>query len=175
MNTKRLTNLAMLTALYVVLAILTPIKLQHFKFTFEALPILVTGFLFGHKAGLLVATLGSFIYQLFFSGYGFTATTILWIIPHSISGLLVGYLSERKHFNLEKKDILMISLLSSFTVTLLNTLALFIDSKIYGYYSIALVFSAIPLKILTGIILAFTYSFIIVPLMAKVDQLNLRK
>ncbi len=172
MSTKRLTTIAMLTALYVVLAILTPVRLQNFKFTFEALPILVAGFLFGSKVGLSVGTLGCFIYQLCFSGYGLTATTILWILPHSFSGLLVGFLSEKKQFKLEKKDILTISLISCIFVTLLNSLALFIDSKIYGYYSFAIVFASIPLKILTGVILAVGYSFIIIPLMNSIDNLK---
>ncbi len=170
MNTKRLTTIAMLTALYVVLAILTPVKLQNFKFTFEALPILVSGFLFGSKVSLSVGTLGSIIYQLCFSGYGLTPTTILWILPHSFSALLVGILSEKKQFKLEKKDILTISIISCISVTVLNSLALFIDSKIYGYYSFAIVFGSIPLKILTGVILAVAYSFIIVPLMNSIDN-----
>lgn len=170
MKIKKLTTIAMLTALYVVLAYLTPIKVLHFKFTFEALPILVGGFLYGSKCGFAVATLGCLIYQMFFSGYGLTATTILWILPHSLSGLLVGYLSERKQFNLSKKDIILISIISSLTVTVLNTFALFIDSKIYGYYSIALLFSTLPLKILAGIILSLIYSMIIVPLLSNLNK-----
>ncbi|MDO4377905.1 MAG: ECF transporter S component [Erysipelotrichia bacterium] len=170
MKTKRITTIAMLTALYVVLAILTPVKIQYFKFTFEALPILVAGFLFGSKVGFTVATLGSCIYQLFFSQYGFTATTVLWILPHSISGLLIGYLSEKKEFILNKKDILLISIVGCLTVTALNTLALFIDSKIYGYYNSALLFSALPLKILSGIILSVLFTAIIIPLLKAVNK-----
>ena len=58
----------MLIALYVVLSVLTPIKLQNFKFTFEALPVLIGALLGGPLDGLAVGGIGSFIYQLWFSG-----------------------------------------------------------------------------------------------------------
>lgn len=161
MNTKKITYVAMLTALYVVLSILTPIRVTNFKFTFEAFPILIAGFLYGPKIGLLVGTLGSFLYQILFSSYGLTLTTALWILPHSISGLFVGYASKKLDYKLNRKNIIIISSISALLVTSLNTLALFLDSKIYGYYSFALVFSTIPFKIIAGILLAILYSTVL--------------
>lgn len=96
MTTKRLTTISMLIAMKVILSILTPVKLLNFKFTFEAFPVLAAGLLFGGFEGFMVGFIGSFLYQLLFSGYGFTATTILWILPHAISGLAVGYIAEKK-------------------------------------------------------------------------------
>ena len=61
MNTRRLTTLAMLIAIYSVLSILTPIKIVNFKFTFEAFPILVASLLLGPVDGLIVGGVGSFI------------------------------------------------------------------------------------------------------------------
>ena len=161
MNTKRLTSLAMLIAIYVVLSILTPVKIANFKFTFEAFPILVAGLLLGPIDGLIVGTLGSFIYQLLFSGYGITATTPLWILPHALSGLIVGLLAKKFNYELDFKRIVIISIISAFTVTALNTLALYVDSKLYGYYSSALVFGNLLVKIFIGIILAFIYSSVL--------------
>ncbi|MBO4359160.1 MAG: folate family ECF transporter S component [Erysipelotrichaceae bacterium] len=158
MNTRRLTTIAMLTAIYVVLSIMTPVKVANFKFTFEAFPILVAGMLLGPVDGLITGTLGSFIYQLFFSGYGITATTPLWILPHAVSGLLTGLLARTFSFDLDFKKIMLISSLSAVTVTALNILALYVDSKMYGYYSPALVFGNIAVKIAVGIILALIYS-----------------
>lgn len=158
MNTKRLTLLAMLIAIYSVLSYLTPVKLGNFKFTFEAYPILVASLLLGPKEGLIVGGVGSFIYQLLFSGYGITATTVLWILPHAISGLVVGLYAKANSFNLSFNKIVFISILSAIIVTTLNVFALFVDSKIYGYYSKTLVFANIPAKILIGIILAIIYS-----------------
>ena len=96
MNTKRLTGSAMLIAVYCVLSILTPVKVANFKFTFEAFPILVAGLLSGPIDGLIVGGVGSFLYQLLFSGYGITATTGLWILPHALSGLIVGLYADRE-------------------------------------------------------------------------------
>ncbi len=148
----------MLIAMKVILSILTPVKLLNFKFTFEAFPILAAGLLFGKLEGFLVGFIGSFLYQLLFSGYGFTATTILWILPHALSGLAVGYLAGKKKDNLNFNTISLIAIFSALLVTTLNTLALFIDAKVYGYYSKALVFGSIPLKIISGIMLAVIYA-----------------
>lgn len=161
MNTKRLTSDAMLIAIYSVLSILTPIKIENFKFTLEAFPILVASLLLGPIDGLIVGGVGSLVYQLLFSGYGITATTLLWVLPHAISGLVVGLYALHKKYELNFKNISFISSVSAIIVTALNTLALYVDSKLYGYYSTVLVFSNIAIKILTGIILAIIYSSVL--------------
>ncbi len=166
MNTKKLTSLAMLIAVYCVLSILTPVKVANFKFTFEAFPILVAALLMGPAAGLMVGGIGSFIYQLFFSGYGITATTPLWILPHAFSGLIVGLYAKYKKFDLKNSEIIFISIVSALSVTLLNLLALYVDAKLYGYYSYALVFGNLVFKIITGILLAILYSSIMPKLLA---------
>ena len=161
MNTKRLTSLSMLIAIYVVLSIITPVKIANFKFTFEAFPILIAGLLFGPIDGLMVGGIGSFIYQLLFSGYGITATTILWVLPHALSGLIVGAYAKFKKFELSVIDIGLISIISALLVTVLNVLALYVDSKLYGYYSYVLVFGNVLVKVLIGIILAIVYTSIL--------------
>ena len=166
MNTKKLTSLAMLIAVYCVLSILTPVKVANFKFTFEAFPILVAALLMGPAAGLMVGGIGSFIYQLFFSGYGITATTPLWILPHAFSGLIVGLYAKYKKFDLKNSEIIFISIVSALSVTLLNLLALYVDAKLYGYYSYSLVFGNLIFKIITGILLAILYSSIMPKLLA---------
>ncbi|MBQ6654411.1 MAG: folate family ECF transporter S component [Erysipelotrichaceae bacterium] len=170
-KTKRLTTTAMLIALYVVLSILTPIKLQNFKFTFEALPILIGALLGGPVDGLLVGGVGSFLYQLLFSGYGLTVTTPLWILPHAASGLLVGLYAKKTRYNYSMTSVVIIAILSALLVTALNTLALYVDSKVFGYYTRQLVFAAIPLKILTGVILAGLFSLILPQLLRTIRKM----
>lgn len=166
----------MLIALNVVLSILTPIKLSNFKFTFEAFPILVAGILLGPVDGLIVGGVGSLIYQLLFSGYGLMPTTILWIIPHAVSGFLVGSYSKKHNFDLTNKQTMCITIVSSLIVTALNTVAIYVDSKVYGYYSFAFVFGSIIFKIIAGIILAIIYSTII-PILVKYlkNKLGIKK
>ena len=172
MKTKTLTRCAMLIGLNVVLSILTPIKLANFKFTFEAFPILVAGIMFGPIEGLIVGSLGSFIYQIFFSGYGFMPTTILWILPHSVSGLLVGCYSKANTYELSKRKLIFISILSALIVTILNTIAIYIDSKVFGYYTFAYVFGSIIFKIIAGILLAVIYSLIIEKMMKNISKMR---
>ena len=161
MKVRKLTTIALLSAVYVVLSILTPIRIINFKFTFEAFPVLVAALLMGSWDGALVGALGAFIYQLFFSGYGLTPTTPLWILPHFASGLLVGLYARKNNYDLDFKKIAFISVVSAFCVTAFNILALYVDSKMYGYYSPALVFGNIFFKIIVGIILAFLYASIL--------------
>ena len=161
MNTKRLTTLAMMIAIYIVLSILTPVRIVNFKFTFEAFPILVAGLLMGPIDGMITGAVGSFIYQLFFSGYGITPTTILWVLPHAFSGLIVGLYAKKKDFRLDFTQTALISIVSAFCVTALNLLALYVDSKLYGYYSKSLVFGNLIFKIIAGIVLSIIYSSIL--------------
>ena len=161
MSTKRLTTLSMMIAINVVLCILSPIRIANFKFTFEAFPILLTALTFGPIDGLIVGALGSFIYQLFFSGYGITVTTPLWILPHAMSGLIVGLYAKYHNYELSRNQTIFICIVSALLVTSLNILALYVDSKVFGYYSYALVFSNIFVKIIVGVILAIIYSLLI--------------
>ena len=160
MTNKRISRDALLIAIYCVLSSLTPIKITNFKLTFEAFPILVAAIMFGPKDGLIVGTIGSFIYQLFLSGYGISATTILWILPHSLSGLVVGLYAKKYNFKLTFKQICFITIVSSILVTTLNSIVLYIDSLIYGYYFKGLIMGSIIIKVLVGIISSIIYSLI---------------
>lgn len=172
MNAKRLTVNAMLIAINVVLCILAPVKIANFKFTFEAFPILIAGITLGPIDGLLVGTIGSSIYQILFSGYGFTITTPLWVLPHAISGLVVGLYSKKHNYNLTNVQTITITIISALLVTILNTFAIYVDSKVYGYYTFAYVFGSIVLKILAGILLAIIYSLIIPKLFKTINKIK---
>ncbi|MBR4462705.1 MAG: folate family ECF transporter S component [Erysipelotrichaceae bacterium] len=170
MNTRRLTSLAMLIALYCVLSVMTPVKIANFKFTFEAFPILIAGLLSGPVDGLIVGGIGAFLYQLLFSGYGITATTPLWILPHAVSGLIVGCYAKAHSYKMNIYQIILIASISALIVTSLNLLALYVDSKLYGYYSYALVFGNVLIKIVIGLILAVLYSCILPKLLAYLHR-----
>lgn len=172
MNAKRLTVNAMLIAINAVLCILAPVKIANFKFTFEAFPILIAGITLGPIDGLLVGTIGSSIYQILFSGYGFTITTPLWVLPHAISGLVVGLYSKKHNNNLTNVQTITITIISALLVTILNTFAIYVDSKVYGYYTFAYVFGSIVLKILAGILLAIIYSLIIPKLFKTINKIK---
>ena len=159
MNIKRLTTLAMLIGVYVVLGNLTLSTLS-FKFTLEAFPVLVASLLLGPVDGLIVGGVGSLIYQVLFSGYGITATTLLWVIPHAVSGFIVGCYGKAKNHSLSFRQIAFIAIVSSLIVTGLNTIVMILDAIIMKY-SYSYVFINLITRIIVGIILAIIYSLVL--------------
>ena len=172
MKVKKLALISILIALYCVLAYLASlITTSYFKFTLEALPILIAGMLMGPIEGLTVGALGSFLIQIM--TYGITPTTILWILPHALSGLVVGLLAKHYNYEIDTKRATIISIISALLVTVFNTLALYVDSKAYGYYSKELVFLSIPLKIVLGVVTAFLFSLILKPLLNSLKRFTI--
>lgn len=164
-NARRVVFNALLIAIYFVLGTWATLKLANLKITFEALPILIGALLFGPVDGLLIGLLGSFLSQLA-GGYGLTVTTPLWILPHALSGLVVGlYGARRRDRELRFGELLLITALSALLVTGLNTLALYVDAKIFGYYSKTLVFGTLVVRIITGIATAAAFSAVLPPIL----------
>ena len=159
MKPKRLVTNAMLIAMYVVLSLVATINLGNMKFTLDSLPILVGAALFGPVDGMLIGLLGSFTNQML--TYGFGPTTILWVIPAAVRGLLVGLFAKHCNFNMSFKQTQFITISSALVVTALNTLMMYIDSKIYGYYSFAYVFGGILPRVIAGVIIAFVFGAIL--------------
>ncbi len=159
MKTKQLAADAMLIAMYFVLSITVSLNLGNIKITFDSLPIIVAGALFGPVDGLLVGLLGSFLNQLYY--YGLTATTVIWIIPAGVRGLLIGLYAKRLGFNMSTKQTQFITVSTAVIVTVLNTAVMYIDSKYYGYYTPAYVFGMLIPRFISGIIIAFIFGAIL--------------
>lgn len=157
-NTRRLALDAMLAAMYVALSFLS-IKLPNIKLSFDSLPILVGAALLGPVDGMSVGLIGGLIYQMI--TYGFTATTLLWIIPAGVRGLIVGLYAKKKGFNMSMKQTVFIVILSALVVTALNTLVIYLDSVIFDYYSIVLVFGTIIPRIIAGILTGLILSAVL--------------
>ena len=156
-NAGRLAFNALLIAVNFVLGSYVALKLANLKITFEALPILIGALLFGPTDGLLIGLLGSFLSQLA-GGYGLTVTTPLWILPHALSGLVVGLYGRRLRGAFRYRDLLLITAISAVLVTGLNTLALYVDARIFGYYTRAPVFGTLALRIVVGVATAAAFS-----------------
>lgn len=165
-TTRQMVLDAMLAAMCTVLA---SIALQiggNFKITFEGVPVHIGALLFGPIDGMLIGGIGTFIYQVLFSGYGITLTTALWILPYVVSGLLVGTYSKAKDYNLSRGQLIFIILTSELAITLLNTFALYVDSKLYGYYSAAFVFGTFTARLVLCAAKSIAYS-VILPALLK--------
>ena len=153
---------AMLCAVCAVLGYLA-IDLTSIKITFESLPILIAGLLFGPVDGIVVGAVGTLIYQLI--RYGFTATTFLWMLPYIVCGFIVGFYAKKQKFRIPAKELGVLVVLSELTVTLLNTLVIYIDSKIYGWYYPTLITGSLVIRLVICIIKAVVFSIVLFPLL----------
>ena len=87
MSTKMLVTLALLSAVEVVLArFIVPMPNPTMRFSIEAVPIIVAGYLYGPVAGAIVGLVGDAVGTLF-SGYGYNP---LFAVPPMLIGLCAG-------------------------------------------------------------------------------------
>ena len=152
---------AMLCAVCAVLGYLA-IDLTSIKITFESLPILIAALLFGPVDGIAVGAIGTLIYQLL--RYGFTATTFLWMLPYIVCGFIVGFYAKKQKFKIPAKELTVLVVLAELTVTLLNTLVIYIDSNIYGWYYPTLITGSLVIRLVVCIAKAVVFSAVLFPL-----------
>lgn len=138
-TTKQMALDSVLAAVCAVLGYYGP-DFGNLKITFEGLPVLIAGLLFGPLDGAVVGGVGTLLYQLL--RYGVTATTPLWILPYVLCGLLVGWMGLRCGAGKSRLRLGAVVLAGEGLIFLLNTLVIYADSKIYGYYSFAYVFGS---------------------------------
>jgi len=144
----------MLVAMYVVLSLFATIRLgSSMNISVASLPIIVGGALFGPVDGLIIGLLSAFMEQLL--TYGLGPTTVLWMLPAAVRGLMVGLYAKRCGFDMSFKQTQFITILSALVVTAVNTVVMYLDAKIYGYYTFVGVFGAVIPRIISGVITAF--------------------
>ncbi|MDO4981937.1 MAG: 5-formyltetrahydrofolate cyclo-ligase [Eubacteriales bacterium] len=163
MKTKQLAINSMLAAMCAVLGYVS-LDMGNLKITLESLPVLLGALVFGAPDGAVIGLVGTFVYQLL--RYGFSATTLLWMLPYVIGGAIAGFYAKKKSFSLSFLQTLFIVLVSELVITTLNTGVMYIDSKIYGYYSRVYIFGSMALRYLVCIGRCVVYSFIL-PLLIK--------
>ena len=164
---KRLCVDSMLAALCAVLGFFA-IDLGNFKFTLETFPVILGAILFGPADGFLIAFVGNFISQLIH--YGLTATTLVWIAPHVAAGFVVGLYARQQNFDLSRGKTIVIALIGEIIVTLLNTGAMYIDAKFYGYYSFAYIFGATTMWVVVCLVKGAVYGVVLYPVVAAVKK-----
>jgi riboflavin transporter len=130
-KTKKLAIDSLLAAMCAVLGAVA-IDLSSIKITLESFPVLLGALLFGPIDGMAIGFVGTLLYQLL--RYGVSATTLLWILPYAVSGLLVGAYAKKKGYWLNAGQTLLIVVISEVIVTLLNTGVMYVDAKMYGYW-----------------------------------------
>lgn len=166
-STRHLAFDAMLAAMCAVLGYIS-LDFINLKITFESVPVLIGALLFGPVDGTAVGFVGTLIYQLL--RYGVSATTLLWILPYVLCGALAGLYAKRRGFSLSARQTMFIVVANELLITLLNTAVMYIDSKLYGYYSAAFIFGSLALRFAICVAKALAYSFALPPLLAALRR-----
>lgn len=163
MKIKRLVIDALLIGLVYVLALYS-LNIAITRITFESVPVILAAFLLGPIDAAIVGGIGNLLYQVLY--YGFDITTLLWILPYIIAGLTVAKLTKRK----TQKEISVLTILGELIITTLNTVVMFVDAKIKGYYTFAYVFGNIVIRYIVGIIKAGVVSLLMYQLVERLKK-----
>lgn len=161
-KTRQLTIDAMLAAMCAVLGYLA-IDVTSLKITFESVPVLIGALLFGPVDGAMIGLIGTLIYQLL--KYGVSATTVLWIAPYVLCGLIVGAFAKLRRFQFSQTQMLVLVVLAELMVTVLNTGVIYVDSKLYGYYYPAIITGNLALRLVICVGKAVAYALVLPPLL----------
>ncbi len=164
---RHLTIDAMLAALCAVLGYLA-VDLVSVKVTFESLPILLGALLLGPLDGLLVGGVGTLLYQLL--RYGVSATTPLWMLPYMLCGLLVGAYARRRGKPLRRGETVAVTAAGELLITLLNTAVIYIDSKLFGYYTPGLIWGSLGLRLALCAVKAAAFGAVLPGLMGPLRR-----
>ena len=173
---RRIAMDAVLIALYVAMSMLA-FTLGGFKLTFEHLPVIICAVLFGPVDAMLVGGLGEFINQML--TFGFTPTTLLWMTPAIFCGLATG-LGARlagNHLGLNallnrKTPVAFYALCVGVALCCsgLNTFTLYVDSKMFGYYSYAMVFGILWLRLGAGAVSSVLMALVTKPVVTALKK-----
>lgn len=169
-NTRKMVTASVLIALYLVLGYLT-IDLKLIKISISSLPLVIGGIMMGPWMGLAIGLIGSFLSQMLH--YGITSTTILWMIPIASRGLVVGLYAKKHGYQINQFQTTLIMIISSLIASTLYTGAFYVDSKVWDYYSFAMVFGSSVGRFVTGVITAGLLSMLVPVIVRALRSLEL--
>lgn len=160
---------AMLAAMVAVLGYIS-IDATVFKITFESLPIFIGAFLLGPVDGMLIGGVGTLIYQLL--RYGFAYTTVLWMLPYIVAGLLCGLVAKSDKFNTSKIKFIVVTLCAELLISVLNTGVIFLDSKINHYYYAGIILGSLALRIVVAVAKGIVFGAILPYLLSAIKKIK---
>lgn len=179
MATKRLAINAMLIAIYVALRYFNIPLGNSFRFTLAPFSVILCALLFGPVDGMIVGLVGEFLSQVL-GPYGLTPTTLFWCIGETLRGLTLGlcstlllkkWLLSAERLNRKQLVILLICcVVTGVLASLGQTLALYVDSKMMGYYTYAMVFGALVWRILVYVVLSGAFGYLSLPIISALRK-----
>lgn len=179
MATKRLAINAMLIAIYVALRYFNIPLGNSFRFTLAPFSVILCALLFGPVDGMIVGLVGEFLSQVL-GPYGLTPTTLFWCIGETLRGLTLGlcstlllkkWLLSAERLNKKQLVILLICcVVTGVLASLGQTFALYVDSKMMGYYTYAMVFGALVWRILVYVVLSGAFGYLSLPIISALRK-----
>lgn len=175
-KTRRMCYAALLAAMYVPLSLYVAVQVGNVRISFGSLPVVVAALLFGPVDAVAAAMVGEFFKQLL--TYGVTYTTVLYLIPPALRGLVVGLgalgLLSLRGQRLEERRMLCyaVCIAAAVCTTLGNTLVNWLDSVLMGYYFPGLILGDFAWRLIVGMINAVVMSSLAIPLVKALRQRN---
>ena len=165
---RRLALDAMLVAIYIVLGFLKIPIGNLLRINLASFSVVVCAIVFSPVDGLVVGFLGEFLSQVL-GPYGLTPTTLLWVLPEAARGLLLGCMMlgfDKKHTPgqlLKSKALLWYlacCIVTGLVASALNTFALYVDSKMFGYYSYYMVFGVLAVRLGLAVVMSGMFGYV---------------
>ncbi|MBR0309154.1 MAG: ECF transporter S component [Mogibacterium sp.] len=167
-RTTQLVMDSVLAAMVVVLGFVSINLGNVMKISLEDFPVIFAALMFGPVDGMIVAGIGIFLYQLL--SYGITATTALWIFPFIAAGAIAGLYAKKWNYSNSARQLMFIFIVSELIVFLLNTVAIYADSKIYGYYYPTIITGMILVRFVTALAKGVILGFISQPVLKRLSK-----
>lgn len=171
-NIKKICISAVMAAMYVGLdyfaSAFSKVIGGNIKISLSGLPVIIIAVTMGPVWGMATGFIGAFLGQIL--TYGISMTTALWVLPAMVRGLSMGllFIAFRRKANVVSLGIQTI--ISSVLVTGFNTLAMYIDSVVYHYYSYAYVFGGLLVRLLSGIATAVVFAIVLPPIIKVINK-----
>lgn len=177
---KRIAIDAIFIAVFFALSMFS-VEIGGVKLTFTSLPAVICAMIYGPVDGFLVGFLGAFLEQML--RYGFTATTLLWVLPPAIRGLTIGLATVLFRKSLSLDSVLSggrklipyfaVCLTAAVITSLGNTVVYYIDAKMYGYYTYELIFGVAGIRVVTNLISSALTAIVALPVLAALRKAKL--
>lgn len=165
-KTRKLALCGVLAAIYFALSFLT-VQTGSLKFTMTSLSLVIAALLLGLPEACAVALVGEGLYQLLL--YPLSVTTPLWLLPPVLHAAALWLFARLLCRTVQPEQSVvrcaLVCLLAAVINSAANTAALFVDSKVFGYYQPQLVFGMAGVRCLVGLATAAVVAAVSIPLL----------
>jgi uncharacterized membrane protein len=164
---------ALLIALYVLLGYFKIPIGNILRVNMAPFAVVICAMTFGPVDGLIVGFLGEFLSQIL-GPYGLTPTTLLWCVGETARGATLGLcsmlflkkwlLAAKRPTGTQTTILLSCCVLTGVLASLGQTLALYVDSNMFGYYRYEIVFGVLIWRILVYVVLSAGFGYLSLPI-----------